>query len=366
MRRSRLRGRAHRWLRTATLPSVGLISLITACGWFGRHLLHRAWKASPALLPATILGAAMWVLCIVALLWVRRCLGIRAYLSRTESWTRMSSLKGIPDWLGWLGERPDLLELVCGPVLRTDWGRNLTAHWRQSGFGRKGSRLFALLLGSGALGAITGYRIGGAILGLALALTLPLLPYNVVRHRAEVRARRFGHQVPAALDSIAAGLAAGLSFQRAIGYSVEELSEPIRSGFLRLGYRMRLGHSVEDALHWFLRQYPEDGMRLAVEGIILQRRLGGDLVALLEESAALVRDRMELEREVQAVTAQGRLSGWVIAALVPVSATLLLTTNPEYVDILFETVIGQVLLVVALALQLIGWGVISRLIRVEY
>jgi tight adherence protein B len=94
--------------------------------------------------------------------------------------------------------------------------------------------------------------------------------------------------------------------------------------------------------------------------------MGGNLVSILRNTASLARERSELEREVKAVTAQGRLSGWVIGALVPISAGLLLATNPRYIDILFNTIIGQALLVVALGLQLIGWLVISRLIRVRY
>lgn len=366
MSRRRLYRVGGRWIGPATLPASSVIFLLSVAGWTGRRFLHQQWQAHPAWLPATAVGVLVWVGSISAILGARQYLKTHLYFKHTASWTQLAHLDRQRDWLRSLASLPDPLELICRPILKADWGGKLTARWQQSGYGSKGSRLILLLLGCGALGGMVGYRIGGLILGFALAAVLPLLPYNVVRRRAEAQKRRFGEQVPAALESISAGLAAGLSLQRAIAFSVEELPEPMRDGLVRLRRRMQLGHSVEDSLRWFLRQHPEEGLKLAVEGIILQRRLGGDLVALLEESASLVRDRVELEREVQAVTAQGRLSGWVIAALVPASATLLLTTNPEYVDVLFETVVGQILLVVALALQLMGWAVISRLVRVEY
>jgi tight adherence protein B len=82
--------------------------------------------------------------------------------------------------------------------------------------------------------------------------------------------------------------------------------------------------------------------------------------------ATLLRDRLELQREVRSVTAQGRLSGWVIGALVPVSAGILLTFNPQYIKILFDTLIGQLVLVTVILLQIIGWVLISRLIRIRY
>jgi tight adherence protein B len=87
---------------------------------------------------------------------------------------------------------------------------------------------------------------------------------------------------------------------------------------------------------------------------------------MLEESADLLRGRVELEREVRAVTTQGRLTGSVIAALVPVSAGILLAFNPRYIDVLFDTLIGQLLVVVAFVLQLVGWAIISRMVRIRY
>jgi tight adherence protein B len=100
--------------------------------------------------------------------------------------------------------------------------------------------------------------------------------------------------------------------------------------------------------------------------LILQRKFGGDMVQMLGETSALLRERLELEREVRAITTQGRLSGIVIAALVPVSAGFLLAFNPRYIDVLFDNLLGQGLVILALALQLIGWAIISRLVRIRY
>jgi tight adherence protein B len=72
------------------------------------------------------------------------------------------------------------------------------------------------------------------------------------------------------------------------------------------------------------------------------------------------------KREVRAVTAQGRLSGWVVGGLVPASAVILLLSNPRYIDVLFNTLPGQALLVLALLLQLVGWLIISRLVQLDY
>jgi tight adherence protein B len=224
-----------------------------------------------------------------------------------------------------------------------------------------------VLLGAAAVaGWLAGDRTAGPVLSLAFAVSLPLLPWRVVGGRAATGRRRFGEQLPQALDALAAGLAAGLSFPQAVAYARVELPEPMAEALAGLSRRMALGHPVESALKGLLEKHPEESLALVVDGIVLQRQFGGDMVAMLEDTAGLLRERVEWEREVLAITAQGRLSGAVIAGLVPVSAGILLVSNPRYIDVLFDTLLGQVLLVFALILQLAGWAIISRLVRIRF
>ena len=172
--------------------------------------------------------------------------------------------------------------------------------------------------------------------------------------------------MPQVLEALASGLSAGLSLAQAVDYAAEELAGPASSALRLLSLRLALGIPMEKALASLLDLHPDDAFALVVEGIALQRQFGGDLIRMLSETGTRLRERMEVEQEVRAVTAQGRLSGWVLAALVPVSAALLLISNPRYIDVLFDTWIGQSLLVLSLVLQLFGWAVISRLVRIAY
>jgi tight adherence protein B len=114
------------------------------------------------------------------------------------------------------------------------------------------------------------------------------------------------------------------------------------------------------------KEHPEESLGLVIDSILLQRTYGGDLAQVLENTAQVIRERVELEREVRSVTVQGKLSGYVLAALVPVSAGFLLVFNPTYIEILFDTVFGQIILVAAMLLQGLGWVIISRLVRIRY
>jgi Flp pilus assembly protein TadB len=131
---------------------------------------------------------------------------------------------------------------------------------------------------------------------------------------------------------------------------------------VRLGLGVPLGRAVVD-----LADTPEEEelgwMAAAVAAHI---RTGGDLGSRLSELASIARERRELQREVQSAATQGGFSGAIVAALVPVSAAMLVATNPEYMRILLDTLPGQALLVIAVLLQMGGWALIRRLTRLEF
>lgn len=349
-----------------TIPGAVLIGLVAALAWMRRSWLAGLLQSHPAVFPGTLAALLSAWLVLIASLWLEQAALGQAWRRRTEQRTRLAAV-GAPSLASrFLRRLPNPFELVSRPLLRTAIGRGLAADWLDAGLGGGPWRYVLLLALAASGGFLVGVRIAGPLLSLALGATLPLLPLQAVHGQAMAARRRFGEQLPQALDALAAGLAAGLSFPQAVAYAEHELPEPVAPLFRALRRRMDLGYSVDDSLRSLLARQADPALALVVEGISLQRQFGGDLVAMLEETAGLLRERVELEREVQAVASQGRLSGAIVAALVPVSAGILLVSNPRYIDVLFETLIGQILLVAALLLQLAGWAIISRLVRVQY
>ena len=342
-----------------------LMAFVVLGAWFARPNLHTLVRAHPAFFPASASAGVILLLALSGILFLESVALRSAWVRRTTRTTGLEVLVPLPLWLRIVRRIPDPLEWMAGPILRSRMGAVLAEEWEDAGMGGKASRYLLLMVLAAAGGWLLGTRMGGLVLGVALACLGPGLPRALVRRRAEAHRRLFGEQLPQALDAVAAGLAAGLSFQQAVDYAQGELPEPVVAVFARLSRRMLLGHPVEEALGSLLEEYPNESLALVVDGVALQRRFGGDLVRMLDETADLLRQRVELEREVHAVTTQGRFSGMIIAALLPVSAGILLTFNPQYIDVLFNTLIGQILLVFAILLQLIGWVIISRLVRVE-
>ena len=359
--RPRLSSRA--WRGPYTWPGVAAIALVTAAAWAGRFKLAAWQTASPHGLVAILIGTIGWLMAGYALLTYERSLVSRAWRRRLIGRAGLDASALDPITSGWRAKLGDPLEWLARPILRTDWGRGRRTEWEQAGLGRQASRYLLLLAAMGLAGGLTGYALAGPVLAVGLGAVLPLAPAGWVRRRARQADHRFEEQLPEALDAIAAGLSAGLALEGAIRYAAAELPSPVAVNLGRVARRLSLGIPADVVLDRLLEEQPRDSLALAVEGIQLQRRLGGDLISLLKEVADLIRQRLELAREVQAVSAQGRLSGGVIAGLVPVSAGILLLFNPRYIDVLFDTLIGQVLLVISLLLLLVGWAVMSMLIR---
>lgn len=356
-----------RWdLSFTGAASTALIVVITACAWFARDRLHELVSERPALIPAVTAGLVILLLLSAATLGLERQLLQKAWANRLREWTGLKRVTHQSKVNAWLEKMGDRRQALAEPVMRLLFVRRMADQWTGAGMGGKASRYILLVLAATLVGWWSGVRIAGPVFGIALAAVFPLAVVRLVSARAAAARSRFSEQLPGALDALAAGLGAGLSLPQAVDFARGELGEPVAPVFHRLHRRLMLGWSLDAALADLLDQYGEEGMELVVEGIRLQRQFGGDLVRMLEDAATLLRDREELEREVRAVTSQGRLSGWVIAGLVPVSAGILLMTNPRYIDVLFETLIGQILMVLVLVLQLIGWAAISRLVRISY
>ena len=245
--------------------------------------------------------------------------------------------------------------------LDTRWALWLLGPWRAAGMA--GSVLALLWMAAWTLGI--GVFLWRPILGgLALVLSLGLLRWWI-EYQARQQRRRFHDQLPEALDRLADALQAGFSFPQALDFIRPNLADPMRAELGRVLVHARLGRPLEEAFESLYARYPSPEMRILVKGLNLQRRVGGNLVELLRRIAEMVRERIDLEREVQALTAQGRLSAWMIVMLIPVSL-LILHFFPTYNEILWNTAVGNLVLVVAALLEVAGFLVIRRILRVEY
>ncbi len=183
--------------------------------------------------------------------------------------------------------------------------------------------------------------------------------------RARQQKQRFHEQLPDFLDRVADALQAGFSLLQALNFIAPNLAEPIRSEVYAIIRRMELAIPLAQAFQPTYQRYPSTEMHMLIQGLNLHHRIGGNMVELLRQMSTLVRERVVLENEIRTWTAQSRLSAWVMVLLMPVSL-ILLHFFPTYHQILWNTMAGNLVVVFAIFLQIMGALLIRRLLRVEY
>jgi tight adherence protein B len=226
-----------------------------------------------------------------------------------------------------------------------------------------------LLLGSafaGILGAALAWWLTWEI--WVAALVLPLfawIPFAVVRFIAGRRIAKFEEQFPEAIDLISRALRAGHAFTTTLAMVAEEVQEPVRTEFKLLHDRQNYGMPLPDALRDFANRLPLLDAKFFVTAVLTQRESGGNLAEVLDSLAALVRERFRLKRQVRVLSAHGRITGSVLAALPIVLSAILFLIAPEHISKLVTDPLGIRMVMAVVVLQVIGFLAMRKIINIE-
>lgn len=205
---------------------------------------------------------------------------------------------------------------------------------------------------------------GSVVIGL-LALAMPLAVRAIVKRRVQKQRDLFGEQLADNLQVIASAMRAGHSFAGALAVSAQDAPEPARSEFQRVIGDEKLGVPMDEALSKVVLRMKSRDLEQVVLTAGLQREAGGNSAEVIDRVAETLRERFELRRMVDTLTAQGRMSRWIVS-FIPVGLLIIITLmNPGYMSPLFETSTGHILLVVAAGLVISGSLVIKRIIEIK-
>jgi tight adherence protein B len=207
---------------------------------------------------------------------------------------------------------------------------------------------------------------GQPYLGLIGLFVGAWLPGVYVRLKATRRIRALEAQLPAAIDHLTRAVRAGHPLSAGLQMLAEESPEPIAEEFRAVFEEQRWGMPFEDALLGLGDRIDLPDVRILITAVLVQREVGGNLAEILEKVSATMRARFTIRRQVRVYTAQGRMSGYVLAALPIVVGALISLINPTYMNPLFTHPIGKALLGFAMVLQLMGFLWIRRIVNVEY
>ena len=221
----------------------------------------------------------------------------------------------------------------------------------------------SVVFASGAIGFLLGS--GGLGLAMLFALVGAVVPWLLLSIRKSKRLKAFNSQLADVLQLIAGSLSAGLSLAQALDTVVREGSEPVSGEFRRALVEARLGVAVEDSLDSIAKRMESEDFEWIVMAIRIQREIGGNLAELLLKVAATMRERDYLRRQVKTLSAEGKMSAWILGALPPGIFVYMMVVNPDYVRTLYTTPLGLMMLAVAGVLMGIGAFWMSRVVKVD-
>jgi tight adherence protein B len=194
----------------------------------------------------------------------------------------------------------------------------------------------------------------------------PLVPYAYIRHAAAARLHAFEEMFPDAINLMSRALRAGHALTTTLAMVAEEMDDPIKSEFRALHEQHTYGLPFAQVMRTFAKRVPLVDVRFFATAVLTQRETGGNLAEVLDNLAGVMRDRFRVRRQVRVLTAQGRLSGWILGALPIVVAIGLLIFNPEQMRAFIADPVGWRLLEIAAVLEIAGAFTIRHILRPEY
>jgi Flp pilus assembly protein TadB len=209
--------------------------------------------------------------------------------------------------------------------------------------------------------------VGDSILiGLPVGLLVSAVGMRfTVRIRISRRRAAFADQLPDVLQLIAGSLKAGFSLPQALGSVLREDTQPTAGEFSRALAEARVGISLEVALEGVANRMDSDDLRWTVMAIRIQREVGGNLAEVLDTTVGTMRERASLHRHVRGLTAEGRLSAYILAALPVLLGGWLLISDGKYLRPLYTTAVGLIMLISGVVLFGLGVLWMRVLIKVE-
>lgn len=251
-----------------------------------------------------------------------------------------------------------------GRTAGTPWRERMMTRLERARITLRPAEYVALRVGVAVVGAVVGLLFGPlmALVGLILGAGLPVA---VLSFRTTRRQRAFEAQLPDVLDLAASSMEAGHSLLTALQLVAEDAPEPLGSEFARVLSETEVGRPLLEALDAMAVRLDVPDLNWTVEGVRIQSEVGGRLSEMLRTLSTFMRAREEVRRELRALTAEGKLSAYVLGALPILMFGFMTLTAGEYVSPLFTDNLGRLMLGMAIVLMIGSGFAMRKIVDVE-
>lgn len=203
------------------------------------------------------------------------------------------------------------------------------------------------------------------LMGVILAILGFFLPMMLVKHYRQRRIKKFNVQLVEALQAMANAFKAGLTFPQAIEHVAREAEAPLGQEFGLFVKEIKLGVPLEEGLVNMARRVGSDDLELVVVSTNISRQLGGNMAEMFETISVTIRERFRLEGKIDALTSQGKLQGWIVAAMPLLLGIVLNIMRPDLMGPMLDDTFGWVLVGMIFIMELLGMFFIRKIVNID-
>ncbi|MFY0666064.1 MAG: type II secretion system F family protein [Natronospirillum sp.] len=251
---------------------------------------------------------------------------------------------------------------------RRSWLGTMGKYYSQSGIETNFPRLFLygimiFLIGFVGSDLFLANLVLQAILGVALAVIV-ICGYIVIARRRRIK--KFTAQLAPAIDVIVRSLNAGHPVTAAISMVAREMPDPVGSEFGILTDQITFGSDLETAMHNLAERVGAPEIDLLTVTISVQQGTGGNLSEILENLAQMLRDRLMLRAKIMAISAEGRITAWIMLLFPFFLFAMIISLVPDYFDLVWESGWGETIVVVCIGFMLFGFLIVRKLVNFDF
>lgn len=258
------------------------------------------------------------------------------------------------------------LQKISKPLVEINFAQSFEYRMRRAGLPLLGGECIILnLILMTLVAVLTWFITLNYIFAMSAFALVPVVFWAIVLILSKRRLGAFTEQLGTSLITIANALRAGYSFQQTIEVIATEMEPPIGEEFSEMYHQIVMGISLEDVLEDANKRIGSSDFELAITAVLIQREVGGNLAQILDSISDTIIERIRMRREIQSVTAQGRMSAIVLLGLPFVAGFGMFTLAHDSFMTLFEEDIGKLAMMAAVVMEIIGYFVIMKIVDIE-
>ncbi len=226
-------------------------------------------------------------------------------------------------------------------------------------------QMLALNVSSMCFLGLFGYFVVNPLVAVGLTIFGFFLPMMTVKHYRVRRIKKFNTQLVDALQAMSNALKAGLTFQQAMEQISKDAPVPLSQEFGLFVKELKLGVQPDEALLNMAKRVGSDDLDLVAVSTNIARQLGGNMAEMYETLSTTIRERFRLEGKIDALTAQGKLQGWVVSAMPLILGVVLNYMRPDLMQPMLDHIFGYILVAVIMVMEVMGVLIIRRITNID-